>query len=434
LEQRNSTGFSKLLEQLKRNKNVVYNQVYNSVNFLFSAIFSLLLIKIITSRIAPESYGVYRYVLATVSLCSLSTIVGINKTLGGYVAKGFHGTVKKTTQLSIKTGSIGILILIILGLHSYYNKNNLNEAMFFAVSAVCFVPYTIFNRYRSILAGLEKFRDILIYNILQKIILFLSAVLVIIVLDNGILAYGISQLIITSVILIYLYQASIKNLSNEQIDTGFFRHSLIVSLVGIGTQIITPGIQLYLNSVLGSDMLAYYVIGNKIPRQLAGIIKPVMHPLSISLAKTGKIRYNKSILKFIPLAVVIGLVLYILIYVVITWFGPFVVSDNYSISLYYAKLLGLFIILAPAHSLLYSNVIFEKNNKAVAYSQYITQAVTILGYILLVGKYGIPGIAYTNFIALLIQVIIMIIFIIQDTDIHTFKIIEASNSNQIGSK
>ena len=46
-------------------------------------------------------------VLAVVSLCTLTTITGINKTIGGYVAKGFHGTVKETTKLSLKTGSLG---------------------------------------------------------------------------------------------------------------------------------------------------------------------------------------------------------------------------------------------------------------------------------------------------------------------------------------
>lgn len=404
-----------ILEILKGNRDVVINQAYTTLNFFFTAAISLLTIKIITAKIDPESYGIFRYVLATVGLCTLSTITGINKTIGGYVAKGFHGTVKETTTLSFKTGSIGIIILLGFGLYSLYLKNNTIESILFFVAAIYFFPYTIFSRYASILAGLEKFKTILIYSLTQKTILFSVAVFIVLILNKGILAYGSSQLLITTILLILFYFASIKHLTNVETDTGFFKHSMVVSAVSIGSQIITPGIQIVLNTTLGSGALAFYVIGNRIPTQLAGIVKPLMHPISIRLAKKDKIGYNTAVIKLIPLTLVMGLLLYLLLYAGIHYFGPYIISESYSVSLYYAKLLGLFILFSPTYSLLNSNVVFEKNNKAYAISLYTNQALTIVGYIIFLGKYGIPAIAITNVVALATQILIMIFFVIIDT-------------------
>jgi len=399
------------ISKIKNNKDVVKNQVYNTLNFFLTALIALLTIKIITTKIDPESYGIYRYALATVGLCAVSTLTGINKTIGGYVAKGFHGTVKETTILSFKTGSIGILILLSFGIYSLYQKNNTTESILFITAALYFFPFTIFSRYASILAGLEKFKKILIYSFIQKIILFSGAVFVVIILNKGILAYGASQLILTAIILIIFYITTIKQLTNTKTDHGYFKHSLTVSAVGIGSQIITPGIQLVLNLTMGSTALALYVIGNRIPTQLAGIVKPLMHPISIRLAKKGKIEYNTAAIKLIPLTLVLGLLLYLIFYLGIHYIGPYVIGESYSDALHYAKLLGLFILLSPTYSLLNSNVIFEKNNRAYAFSLYTNQALTIGGYIIFLGKYGIPAIAITNMVALSVQIMVMVFFI-----------------------
>jgi len=402
---------NRLLTRLNKNSDVVKNQYYSLLNFLITVVLSLLTIKIITANIDPESYGIYRYVLAVIGLCSITTITGINKTVGGYVAKGFHGTVKKTTILSFKTGSIGILILISFGLYSLYMNNYTTESILFFTAALYLFPFTIFNRYVSILAGLEKFKKILIYSLAYKIILISAAVIIVLVLKKGILAYGVSQLLITAILLIYFYFSSIRYLTKEEIDSGFFKHSMIISLIGIGNQIIAPGLQLILNTTLGSGGLAFYVIGNRIPSQFAGIVKPIIHPISIRLAKKGKIEYNTSVLKLIPLTLIMGLFLYLILYAMIHYFGQYIISESYSVALYYAKLLGLVILFSPTSALLNSNVIFEKNNRGVTVSVVTNHVITIFCYIIFLGKYGIPAIAITNVVALIIQILILVFYV-----------------------
>jgi hypothetical protein len=82
--------------------------------------------------------------------------------------------------------------------------------------------------------------------------------------------------------------------------------------------------------------------------------------------------------------------------------------------LYYAKLFGLNILFTPIFSLLNSNVIFEKNNKAYGISNYTNLGFTILGYIIFLDKYGIPAIAITNVVVKMIQILVMIFFVIKD--------------------
>jgi len=402
------------LNKLENNKDVVKNQLYNLLNFLFTAIISILSIKIITEKIDPLSFGIFRYVLAVLSICTVTTITGINRTVGGYVAKGFHGTVKESTILSIKTGFLGIIILLGFGINALYLKNNTTESILFFTAALFFLPNTIFTRYQSVLAGLEKFKDIFLYNTIQKSVLFAAAVIVILLLKGGILYYGISQLILTAILLIIFYFRSIKHLTNKLVDNGFFKHSMTVSAVGIGSQIITPGIQIILNTTLGSDMLAFYVIGNRIPTQLGSIVKPIMNPISIRLAKKNKIEYNSAVLKLIPLTLGMGLFLYSLLYLGIHYFGVYIVDEAYSLSLYYSKLLGLIILLSPTSAFLVSNAIFVKNNKGFGISIYVNQMVTVVGYFLFLEKYGVYSIAITNFVALFIQILIMIFFVSND--------------------
>jgi len=406
---------NEIIKKLFIYNDVIKNQIYNTLNFLFVTLISIVTLKLITNYFSPNDYGSFKYVLAVIQLLAITTISGFNKTIGGYVIKGYHGTVKRANQLSFKTGSIGIVILIGLSLYSIFQKKNTLEAIFFFTAAICFYPWTIYSRYQAILSGLEKFKKLLLLSIIQRTVNFCSIIVIVLILRKGILLYGISQLILTSFLFTLFYFSSIKNLNNSKIDSGFLKHSIVLSFVSIGSQIINPGIQLVIGNILGSSALAYYAIGDQIPRQLASIVKPIMHPLSMYLAKRGKKGYNKAVLKLIPFTIFFGLLLYCLLYLILIVAAPYIISEQYYESIYYAKFLGLFIILSPTYSILSSNLIVEKNNKGYAASLYANQAITFFGYIIFIVKYGIPTIGIINFISLAIEISIMCYFIVSDT-------------------
>lgn len=397
-------------------KEVISNQFYNTIRFVLSVLIAMATIKIITSKLDPELFGVYRYVLSVASICAISTMTGVGKILGGYVAKDYHGTVKKSTLFSFKTGTIGVLVLLIFGFYSLIEKQNHIESILFFVSAAVFLPYFIFPRYESILAGLERFKDILIYGFASQISLLSTALIMLLLFDQGILAFGISQLVIASLSFTLIFFYCLKYLKNDTVDRGFLRHSFILSLVGLGSVIIVPGIQVYLKSSLGNAALAYFVIATSISTKIIAVVKPIMHPVSIRIMKRGKIQYRSSLIKLTPAALIFGLLLYLILYMSIDTFGPYLVSKAYEISLLYAKLLGLSIILAPTYALFNSYVIFEKLNKAFSISVFSNQIATILGYVLFIGKFGVEAIALTNLAALFLSVLITAYFILKDKE------------------
>ena len=76
---------------LLRHKDVLTNQFYNLCSFGATAIVGIATLKLITSKIDTHYYGYYSYTLALINLAAISTIKGYNKTIGGYIAKGYHG-------------------------------------------------------------------------------------------------------------------------------------------------------------------------------------------------------------------------------------------------------------------------------------------------------------------------------------------------------
>ena len=264
------------------------------------------------------------------------------------------------------------------------------------------------------MAGLSRFKDILIFGLISKLCLFLIAVVVILLFNQGVLAYGISQLIVGTLFFFVFFIYSTKQLYNKKIDKGFLKHSITISLVGIGTQIITPGIEMYLNYALGGAALAFYAISTQISKQLGNIVKPIMYPVAMKLAKRGKVSHNIAIIRLIPLCFLFGGLLYAGLFFGIDIFGPFIISDSYSICLYYAKLFGLIVLLSPLFSLLNANAVFEKKNKAYSISAYSEQFIKIILYVIFVPTYGIVSIAITNFIAFAISIGILLYFILAD--------------------
>jgi O-antigen/teichoic acid export membrane protein len=396
-----------LISKIRNNKDVAYNQIFNIISYFVTIIISLLTLKIITTKIPPDDYGILVYVLAVMSISTITTITGFNKTIGGYVAKGFHGTVKQTLKISLKTGLLGVVILA--GFSYYYSLDITKEIEFilFFIAALFFIPYTVFARYSSILAGLEKFKQLMYLNILLKISVFLVLFFVLVVIDRGILFYWGGQIIITSILLYIFYRFSVRQLNNDRVDNGFLKHSCIISLVGVSAQVIAPGIQLIINDTFGMTTLAVYAVANRIPTQLMAIVKPLLHPVSIRLAKKSSIDYYNALLKCLPLTLLMGGGLYLVMFLVVDNFGYLVIGENYKDAIYYTKFLGLIMVLTPTYSLLNSCLVFEKQNRLYAISFYIHQVILVVGYLMFTYRYGIISIAIVNFIALFVQVIIM---------------------------
>lgn len=403
-----------LFAKIKNNKAVLFDQFYVFIQFIINTLFSILTIRLITTNLKPESYGNYRYVLSVVAISSIFAINGFGKTIMGYVAKGYHGTVKKMTLFSVKTGLLGVLTLVIFGAYTLTCKKDSTEAVLFFIAAVVFIPYTIFQRYQSVLGGLQKFRLALIFRSCSTFFLFLMTVVVLEVFNKGVLLFGSCNLVMQSLFYTIFFFYSLTLLSNDKVDKGYFNHAIGISVVVILGQIIAPGVEIYVNHALGGASLAFLAIAKRLSAQASGITKPIMRPVSVMLTKRGKAGHGAALLKMVPLLLAFGLVLYGCFYAAIVFLGPLVIDESYNVCLFYAKILGLTIILRPLLSLLISNVLFEKNNKAYAFVQYGEQAVLFIGYFALIPFHGIMGVIITDIAALAVKVLMLLYLIKND--------------------
>ncbi|TFB11133.1 hypothetical protein E3V55_04315 [Candidatus Marinimicrobia bacterium MT.SAG.3] len=401
---------------VRANKEVITNQFYNTLRFVLSVLISMASIKLITSYLDPEQFGIYRYVLSVAGICRITIMTGVGKILSGYVRREYHGSVQESTLLSFKTGSLGVLVLVMFGFYSLIETQNRVESILFFVSAAVFLPYYIFPRFEFILGGLEKFKEILLFRIGSKIILISAALIVLVLFDQGILIYGISQLVLASFLFALLFIYSKRQLSNDKVDLGFKRHSFMISLIALGSVITVPGIQVYLKSSIGITELAYFVVATSISTRITAVVKPIIQPVTLKIMKNTKNRYRSYVIKLTLPMLFFGLFLYLILYMSIDTFGQYIVSKEYEISLLYAKLLGIVIILAPLYSLYNSYVVFEKLNKAFSVSLYSNQLATIIGYVLFVDKFGVKAIAFSNLAAVFVSIVVMAYSILRDKE------------------
>ena len=385
------------------------------MNFIIGFTVSVLSVKLITSYIIPEKYGLYKYVLSVVSLCGITTFPGLNKTMGGYIVKGFHGTVKKATLLSIKTGLLGVVILIVFGFFSFSSKNNEVEAKLFLAASLIFLPYLIAPRYKIILTGLGLFKNKLFFETIFKISCLLSIFFVLVVFKQDILVFGVAQLFLQSFLLVVFFYFSIKKLKNNYVDKLFFKHSLIISFIGIGSEIIKPATNIYLNYTLGPAILGAYAIANSLNSSVTGAAKSVMSPLVIKIAKKNKISHNNTVFKILPLALFFGVFIYVLVFLFLHYLGPLVIGIKYRESIYFAKILTLMVILTPLYTLVKGNLLIEKNNKGYAVPTYTYQVLQFLGFVIFIPKYGVPAIGFTNFFCFFISIAMHLWYIKNET-------------------
>ena len=119
------------------------SQLYSISTFLLQAVLGLLTMYLVTRYLDPEDLGVYRYVVAVISLVAVFTFPGFNKTIPGYLSKNFHGSVSSSMGLSLKGSVIGIIVLAI---HGFYYNGSMKGVLFYA-AAIVFIPYVIFSRY-----------------------------------------------------------------------------------------------------------------------------------------------------------------------------------------------------------------------------------------------------------------------------------------------
>jgi O-antigen/teichoic acid export membrane protein len=380
------------------------SQLYSISTFLLQAVLGLLTMYLVTRYLDPEDLGVYRYVVAVISLVAVFTFPGFNKTIPGYLSKNFHGSVSSSMGLSLKGSVIGIIVLAI---HGFYYNGSMKGVLFYA-AAIVFIPYVIFSRYEFILQGLHLFKKIFYFKGWLSILQFFSAFIVLTIFEQGVLLFGLSQFLIQLFLFTSFYFYTISLLSNKKIDKEFINHSKTITYYGVVGRIILPSLQILLNSALGPESVALYFISKKISDMASNATHQLMRPISMNISSASNASDKYIMLKKImPISLLIGIFFFIAIYFSITIFGKYLVGELYFDALEYAKIFSIVVIFTPFQSLLVSNAIYERKNRVYRDSLYINYAIQILGYSIFSHNYGLYAVSITFVIAYLANFLIL---------------------------
>lgn len=387
------------------------NQVYNVTLFVVSIGFSVLMLRLVTTYLEPAEYGVYQYVLSFLGLASITVLPGISTILSSYVAKGQHGVPRQLNVFTMKTGVLGVVVLAGAAAYELMFQGNARTATLMGFAALVFLPYLICSRYEAMLAGLQRFRELLLLRTVGMGVQLVTGAVALAALHQGYVGFGVTQLAVETLLYWQFFLSASRGLRNGETVGGAVRHSVIVSAVDAGSTLLAPALQLYVNATLGPSALAMFVVAKRITERTGGIVKPLMKPVSIKLTRQGADAHTAALLRLVPLTLLLGVVLYGCLRVGIHVIGPLIVAPAFYESLEYAKIFGLILLISPLYVLLNTYLLFERNSRALAASVYAEQAVRFAGYVAFVGRFGIPAIALVNVVSMAVQIVLMFFFL-----------------------
>ncbi len=129
---------------------------------------SLLLVILFANFLSPAVYGTYDYVLAVISILTLTTLSGINTTLGPGVARGSEGSFLIALREKMRWGLLGLGGgLLVAGYYFLQGNSVLAWAL---VLAALFVPIMDpFSLFQTFLQGKKDFRASTVYFVVGQL-------------------------------------------------------------------------------------------------------------------------------------------------------------------------------------------------------------------------------------------------------------------------
>ena len=106
--------------------------------------------------LAPDVFGIYKYILSINALLLITTLSGMDSAVTQSVARGFDNTLRIGVKTKMKWGLIGSVISFGLSLY-YFLQGNMALTIGFGITGI-FVPFSeSFDMYNSLLWGKKLF-------------------------------------------------------------------------------------------------------------------------------------------------------------------------------------------------------------------------------------------------------------------------------------
>jgi O-antigen/teichoic acid export membrane protein len=325
---------------------------------------SALAVSIVLTRLgSKELYGQYLFILGIFGLFSIISVPGVRICVFRTAAQGYDGVYRRATRFSFLCSLLGIPLLVIAGIFIYLFKARILGIGLIAVAL--FFPFEeSLQNWMLYLKGRSEFRRLAFYNSIK----------------------------------FFISLAAVTSLKNDEVDEGWKRQSLALTIVILSTVIFGRVDIVLIGALLPLGDVAVYGLIMKFIDVFLRIIQSTVEAVVPNLYQSRKITI-RYFYKFFLLSFLVPIILYPLIkYPVLLLYGP-ECSEVIGFSQLYVIIIPFYFLNTIATHFM----IKYKLNKEINLSRIISMIAVVILYATLIPLYGIKGGVISSMLYFVIQ-------------------------------
>ncbi len=339
--------------------------------------------------LAPDAYGIYKFVLSINSLILITTLTGMDSSVTQSISRGFEGTLLVGVKEKMKWGVIGSGISLSIAAYYLLNGNN-PLAISFAILAI-FVPFTeSTDLYNSLLWGKKLFNIQAKYNAINTLLILAASTITLFLTKNIYLVLLAYLLALSIPNIIFLRNVLGKYKTNDEIDPDAIRFGKHLSLINIVSMIVTQLDKILVFHYVGAANLAVYALAVAPTDQVKGLLKNLNSLAMPKFSEKTSEEIKRNLwYKIWTLGIIMLVIVFAYIMLVPILFKIF--FPKYLSSILYSQVLSLSLLPVVLAGFLYTILESQKATRELYQHNVYTNIFSILILFPLVYYFGIWG-------------------------------------------
>lgn len=359
--------------------------------------------------LAPETYGLYKYIISITSLVGITTLSGMDSAVTQAISRGYDGVLIPAVKTKIKWGAIGSLISLIIAGY-YYSQGNVILTISFCIVSV-FVPFSeAFDMYNSLLWGKKIFDKQTKYNSIRKILSLVAIISTLFLTKNLFIILLVYFSFLSIPAGLFFYKTIKEHLSNREIDgetLTYGKHLSLVNVIGLALGELD---KILIFHYLGAVNLAIYALAVAPADQIKGLLKNVNSLAMPQFSNRTLAEIKKTIWHKIQILSLVT-TLMVLVYVL---FAPIFFDlffPKYLASIHYSQVIAISLIPIVVAGFLYTSLESQKAKKELYQYNLFSNIINIIILLPLIYYFGIWGAVISRLIVRFITFVISIILV-----------------------
>jgi O-antigen/teichoic acid export membrane protein len=402
-------------------KQLIKNSFIGIIQFILTAILTLISVPIFIHKLGMELYGIFA-IVSVIGNLNLLANFGLNGALLVYVAK--QGKCRESDHDIVVTQIIMVALTTIFTILAIVFSDFIIRDVFkipvhyFAESKNLFFFLVIANSIllvgQTYTAIIDANQKIYISNICQFIysITYWGGMIIAVSMGGQLTMIGMIAFS-TSIIWFFLVMFFSRRIWGKLDINGVLKNFIKTAkkqltygskiyLSGLAGFLFEPISKILLSNFIGLNAVAFFEIGSKIRSQLNGIVIKALYPIFPYIANTPKsdalhkklFDFSKKIqLVVIPICIIVIFIMKILIKL---WLGP---ENLVQTSLYVITMSSSLMLLSPPVLLIYQYLAAKNMADKNFWVQMTSAIVNVIVFFALLNKFGIYAILFSNTLA-----------------------------------